>query len=164
MIKVKRHDVMVSKPEHLMDVTELWIRRFAQQNEAYSLVWSDDYNEIEQHMTEFQAIAISGDRKGAIDLIATGSRRKRAKTRKAIFLSAVRPNCSPVFIGTIRKNTRPRCGRKRQELLAASFFGSAKIGRIALRHKKMERMMRIELATQTLATWILGRFLLAKVL
>ena len=65
-LRIKRRDVMVSKPEHLMDTTELWIRRFAEQNEAYSLSWSDQYNDVERHMAEFQSIVMAGDREGAI--------------------------------------------------------------------------------------------------
>jgi hypothetical protein len=65
-LRIKRRDVMVSKPQHLMDTTELWIRRFAKQNEAYSLSWSDQYNDVERHMAEFQSIAMAGDRERAI--------------------------------------------------------------------------------------------------
>lgn len=49
-----RRDVMVSKPEHLMDTSEIWIRRFADQNAIYANVWADRYNEIEQRMAALQ--------------------------------------------------------------------------------------------------------------
>jgi hypothetical protein len=53
-LRTVRRDVMLSKPEHLMDVTELWIRRFAEQNAIYGIVWADRYNEIERRMWQFQ--------------------------------------------------------------------------------------------------------------
>jgi len=65
-IRAMRRDVMVSKPEHLLDFTEQWIRRFAEQNAVYSLTWSERYPEIERHMLEFQ-IAAASDRQAAID-------------------------------------------------------------------------------------------------
>jgi hypothetical protein len=49
-----RRNVMVGKPEREMDVAEIWIRKFAQQNAAYSIVWSDYYDQIERHMSDFQ--------------------------------------------------------------------------------------------------------------
>jgi len=59
-IRSIRRDVMVSKPEHLMDITEQWIRRFAEQNAIYSITWSDRYVEVENHMSNFQmATAVS---------------------------------------------------------------------------------------------------------
>ena len=61
-----RRDVMFSKPEHEMDLTERWIRRFALQNRQWSTCWYDRYGEIEQHMFEFQIRALQGDRSGAI--------------------------------------------------------------------------------------------------
>ncbi len=48
---------MVSKPEHLMDNTERWIRRFAEQNAAYAITWSDRYDEIEHMMAALQQSA-----------------------------------------------------------------------------------------------------------
>lgn len=53
-IRSIRRDVMVSKPEHLMDETEVWIRRFTDQNDAYSIIWADRYSEIEARMADFQ--------------------------------------------------------------------------------------------------------------
>jgi hypothetical protein len=38
-----RRDVMFSKPEHEMDLTERWIRRFALQNRQWSTCWYDRY-------------------------------------------------------------------------------------------------------------------------
>lgn len=64
-IRTIRRDVMVSKPVETMDETELWIRRFAEQNMAYSIIWSDRYQEIENHMADFQIRSIT-DRKGAL--------------------------------------------------------------------------------------------------
>ena len=61
-----RRDVMFSKPEHEMDLTERWIRRFALQNRQWSTCWYDRYLEIESHMFEFQIRALKGDRSGAI--------------------------------------------------------------------------------------------------
>ena len=61
-----RRDVMFSKPEHEMDLTERWIRRFALQNRQWSTCWYDRYLEIESHMFEFQIRALRGDRAGAI--------------------------------------------------------------------------------------------------
>jgi hypothetical protein len=61
-----RRDVMFSKPEHEMDLTERWIRRFALQNRQWSTCWYDRYPEIESHMFEFQIRALQGDRSGAI--------------------------------------------------------------------------------------------------
>ncbi len=65
-LRVARRDVMASKPEHLMDLTEIWIRRFAEQNAAYSIVWSDRYGEVERHMAEFQLAAFRNSRRDAI--------------------------------------------------------------------------------------------------
>lgn len=52
-IRTIRRDVMVSKADTEMDSTELWIRRFAEQNAAYSIIWADRYNEIESAMSGF---------------------------------------------------------------------------------------------------------------
>jgi hypothetical protein len=65
-IRTIRRNVMVSKPEHDMDITEKWIRRFAEQNAIHAITWSDRYHEIEQHMTEFQFMAFA-DRDRALD-------------------------------------------------------------------------------------------------
>lgn len=64
-IRTKRRDVMVSKPEHLMDNTERWIRRFAEQNAAYAITWSDRYGEIEHMMAALQQAAAT-DRAAAL--------------------------------------------------------------------------------------------------
>ena len=56
-IRSIRRDVMTSKPVHLMDRTEEWIRRFSEQNSIFSLTWSDRYREVEQHMVDFQFAA-----------------------------------------------------------------------------------------------------------
>ncbi len=64
-IRSIRRDVMVSKPEHLMDITEQWIRRFDEQNTAYSITWTDRYREVEQHMSDFQILAAT-DRPAAL--------------------------------------------------------------------------------------------------
>jgi predicted double-glycine peptidase len=60
-IRTIRRNVMLSKPEHLMDITELWIRRFAEQNSIYAITWSDRYNEIEQAMHRFQMLTVPDD-------------------------------------------------------------------------------------------------------
>lgn len=64
-IRTIRRDVMTSKPEHTMDITELWIRRFAEQNDVFAISWSDRYPEIEKQMRllQFQS---SLNRKGAM--------------------------------------------------------------------------------------------------
>lgn len=65
-IRTARRDVMVSKPEHLMDDTERWIRIFAEQNAVYALTWSDRYTEIETNMTYFQkAVGVVGRKTAA---------------------------------------------------------------------------------------------------
>jgi hypothetical protein len=61
-----RRDVMVSKPEHLMDPTEKWIRRFAEQNSAYAITWADRYNDVESRMRALQ-IEAAHDRAGALE-------------------------------------------------------------------------------------------------
>jgi hypothetical protein len=53
-IRSMRRDVMVSKPEELLDNTEKWIRRFALQNDAYSITWAENYNEVECAMARLQ--------------------------------------------------------------------------------------------------------------
>jgi hypothetical protein len=60
-----RRNVMYSKPEAEMDLPERWIRKFTMQNRQWSIVWADRYLEIEQHMFDFQMMALGGDRKGA---------------------------------------------------------------------------------------------------
>jgi hypothetical protein len=64
-IRSMRRDVMVSKPEHLMDLTESWIRRFAEQNAIYSITWSDRYLEVERRMADLQTQA-AADRNDAL--------------------------------------------------------------------------------------------------
>ncbi len=53
-IRTIRRDVMTSKPIHLMDDREKWIRRFTEQNAAYSITWADSYDDVEQQMEAFQ--------------------------------------------------------------------------------------------------------------
>ena len=60
-----RRDVMVSKPEHQMDLAERWIRRFALQNRQWSTVWYDRYQDVERALYDMQISALSGDRAGA---------------------------------------------------------------------------------------------------
>ena len=40
-----------------MDISEKWIRKFAEQNAAYMVVWSDRYHEVEAWMEEFQVLS-----------------------------------------------------------------------------------------------------------
>jgi hypothetical protein len=65
-LRAIRRNVMVGMPEHEMDATELWIRKFAQLNAAYSIVWSDHYDQIERHMRDFQMDTHSNGRRDAI--------------------------------------------------------------------------------------------------
>ncbi|MGB9151593.1 MAG: hypothetical protein WCD70_00720 [Alphaproteobacteria bacterium] len=65
-LRVARRDVMVSKPEYELDIAEQWIRRFAEQNDAYSITWSDRYSEIEKHMYDFQLASMTGSRQDAL--------------------------------------------------------------------------------------------------
>lgn len=60
--RTMRRHVMISKPEHEMDLTEIWIRRFADQNQAYNVVWSDRYADIENAMAELQTGTSLGHR------------------------------------------------------------------------------------------------------
>lgn len=53
-IRAMRKDVMTSKSEHTLDLTEQWIRRFAEQNVAYSMTWRTNYNEVEAAMARLQ--------------------------------------------------------------------------------------------------------------
>ncbi|TIW82178.1 MAG: hypothetical protein E5V51_21220 [Mesorhizobium sp.] len=62
-----RRNVMYSKPEGDMDLSERWIRKFTMQNRQWSIVWADRYPDIEDHMHRFQQMAHGGDRKGAAD-------------------------------------------------------------------------------------------------
>jgi hypothetical protein len=64
-LRTIRRDVMMSKPEHTMDLTERWIRRFAEQNAIYSITWSDRYGEVEQHMHDFTLAALEDRQTGA---------------------------------------------------------------------------------------------------
>lgn len=59
-IRARRRDVMVSKPEYLMDTTERWIRRFAEQNAVYGATWNDRYCEVERRMAQLQVDSVSG--------------------------------------------------------------------------------------------------------
>ncbi len=65
---VARREVMLSKPEHLMDFSEKWIRRFADQNRIFAIVWKDGYPEIERHMTAFQQMTITHGRESALKM------------------------------------------------------------------------------------------------
>ena len=65
-LRTLRRNVMVGKSEHDMDLTEQWIRRFAEQNVAYGITWSERFSLVETHMTDFQARANRGDRRGAL--------------------------------------------------------------------------------------------------
>jgi hypothetical protein len=73
-----RRDVMISKNEHEMDVTERWIRRFSEQNTAHSITWSDRYLEIENKMFDLQWQS-NLDRSGAADLHRKWIEREAAK-------------------------------------------------------------------------------------
>jgi hypothetical protein len=64
-----RRDIMVSKPEHLMDLSEFWIRRFADQNAGYGIVWADRYKYVEARMAQFQEES-AADRAQAISAYA----------------------------------------------------------------------------------------------
>ncbi len=46
-IRTVRRDLMSRPSPEGMDDMEFWIRQFAEQNQIYSLVWSDRYNEVE---------------------------------------------------------------------------------------------------------------------
>ena len=63
-IRSMRRDVMTSKPEHLMDLTERWVRIFNDQNAVYASTWAYRYQEVERQMSEFQILA-SQDRAAA---------------------------------------------------------------------------------------------------
>ena len=63
--RTMRRHVMLSKPEHEMDLTETWIRRFADQNSAYGVVWANRYNEVEARMTDLQRGTVLGERKSS---------------------------------------------------------------------------------------------------
>lgn len=68
-LRFLRRDVMVSKPTEAMDLTEQWIRRFAEQNRVYSVVWADRYREIERQMALLiRGVAVSEMRREAITL------------------------------------------------------------------------------------------------
>jgi hypothetical protein len=65
-IRTMRRHVMNSMAESDMDLAEKWIRQFARQNAAYMLAWGDRYQEVEEHMEEFQVLA-SVDNRAAAD-------------------------------------------------------------------------------------------------
>jgi hypothetical protein len=65
-LRAIRRNVMIGMPEHEMDATELWIRRFAQQNAAYSIVWADHYDLVERRMRDFQLDTHSKSRQEAL--------------------------------------------------------------------------------------------------
>lgn len=64
-IRTIRRDIMTSKPEHLMSLTEVWVRRFVDQNTVWALIWTARYNEIEYRMSRLQDTS-SYDRKLAL--------------------------------------------------------------------------------------------------
>jgi len=66
-IKLMRRNIMIGN-EHDLDIAELWIRKFNQQNAAYALVWHSRYDEIERHMVDFQNAAYLVGRREAIEL------------------------------------------------------------------------------------------------
>lgn len=53
-MRFMRRDVMSRPFEAGMDTTETWIRRFSDMNDAYAIIWSDRYNEIETAMDQLQ--------------------------------------------------------------------------------------------------------------
>jgi len=61
--RTMRRHVMISKPEHEMDLTETWIRRFADQNRAYGVIWADRYHEVERAMAGLQKATANGMRR-----------------------------------------------------------------------------------------------------
>lgn len=64
-IRSIRRDIMTSKPEHLMSLAEIWVRKFTDQNTIWALVWTSRYNEIEYRMSQLQ-FRSSYDRAGAL--------------------------------------------------------------------------------------------------
>jgi hypothetical protein len=64
-IRTERRHIMTSKPEHEMSKAEVWIRRFAEQNEAYSITWADKFRYIEGRMWNFQHAALKAGRGAA---------------------------------------------------------------------------------------------------
>ena len=81
-LRTMRRDVMVSKPESHMDLTEIWIRRFADQNNVYASVWADRYSEIEMRMALFQKMAtadVDGARKLALHMLQGWLEKEAAK-------------------------------------------------------------------------------------
>lgn len=64
---MRRHIMTGGKPDDQMDLTEVWIKRFADQNETYSIIWSDRYNEVEERMAMLQMNAVE-DRAEALRL------------------------------------------------------------------------------------------------
>lgn len=65
-LRTMRRDIMTSKPYHEMDVAEKWIRRFSDQNAAYSVIWADRYREVEGQMALLQSAAVH-NRREALD-------------------------------------------------------------------------------------------------
>lgn len=63
-LRTMRRHVMVSKPEHEMDLAESWIRRFNNQNGIYFNVWEDRFAEIERQMALFQQMACTDSDEG----------------------------------------------------------------------------------------------------
>lgn len=84
-LRSMRLDVMVSKPKEQMDMTEIWIRRFADQNVVYASVWADRYREVERGMSCFQRIALgygSNPRKAALEMLRRWLDREIARDPK----------------------------------------------------------------------------------
>lgn len=63
--RTMRRNVMISKPESEMDTAEIWIRRFADQNATYGIVWADRYRDIENAMASLQEEVAAGGRQQA---------------------------------------------------------------------------------------------------
>lgn len=57
-MRTARRDIMVGRNENDLDLAERWIRKFAEQNAAYSVVWSERYHEVEEQMAVFQSVAM----------------------------------------------------------------------------------------------------------
>lgn len=56
-IRSIRRDIMTSKPEHLMSLAEIWVRKFTDQNTIWALIWTARYSEVEYRMAELQRMA-----------------------------------------------------------------------------------------------------------
>ena len=105
---------MFSKPEHEMDLTERWIRRFALQNRQWSTCWYDRYPEIERHMFEFQIRALRGDRAGAIAEHAAWIEAQAGRIRTITSPGDRKRRCSPTSTGATAGVTRPSSPRRKR--------------------------------------------------